>query len=204
MRWRLGTAMAVVAIFAEGEPALAQPSAPGPQAESEQAQPATAWPAPYLRPWYVPPLVDIEITEPGVELRVLHEHADPARDAPLVFCVAPGCRTALWADRYKIHVTETAHTLAGSRVIETRGPARIIVDPDTRTHRYLGLAMGIAGPVLVLLGAGLLTCGGGCERSRLDAGVTTLVGGIAITPVGWVMYGTSSKPEVEVRHPDGI
>jgi len=95
--------------------------------------------------------------------------------------------------------------VAGARVFETRGPAVVTVDPDTTEHRDLGLVMGIAGPIVTLVGVGLaLSCGPECnrstaERSRVGTGAFLVLGGLTITPVGWVMFGTSFKPEVEVR-----
>ena len=38
------------------------------------------------------------------------------------------------------------------------------------------------------------------DRARAGSGLVLLLGGLTITPVGWVMFGTSYKPEVEVTH----
>jgi hypothetical protein len=95
--------------------------------------------------------------------------------------------------------------------VDISGPSTVRVDPDTHAHRDGGLALGIAGPILMLVGMVALL-GNECwecsaeERERRNderrvpntlAGVG-LIGGLAITPIGWVMFGTSFKPEVEV------
>lgn len=172
------------------------------QAPPAAPQPAWGWaPAPLTA---LPPPVDLLSTEPGVSLSVFPERADPQRDPPLIYCASPPCRAPLWPGRYQIHVSEGPETLAGRRIFETRGPAQVSVDPDTQLHRTAGLVMGIVGPVITLVGLGVaMSCGPDCERSasdraRVSSGLVLLLGGLTITPVGWVMFGTSYKPEVEV------
>ena len=176
------------------------------RAEGPEAAPPPGWGWPPPPQLALPPPVELFSTEPGVSLSVFPERANPARDAPLVYCASPPCRVPLWPGRYQIHVSEGSETVAGRRVFETRGPAQASVDPDTQMHRTAGLIMGIVGPVITIVGLGVaLSCGPECERSasdraRVGSGLVLLLGGLTITPVGWVMFGTSYKPEVEVTH----
>jgi hypothetical protein len=152
--------------------------------------------------------VDLSSSTPGVGFKVYLEKSKPDRDAPIATC--PGnCRVFLAPGTYRFLVTETESTLKGSRVIDVTGPMAIDFDPDTRTQRSTGLVMGIAGPIAMLVGFGILL-GDGLhdeydERDDDEAGRTVggllLIGGLAATPIGWVMFGRSFKPEYEVRHP---
>lgn len=153
----------------------------------------------------MPLLVDLMATEPGVALQLFGEKANPASAAPIVECGSLPCRVALHPGKYKVRVTETESTLAGTRGIELREASTVTVDPDTTEHRSAGLAMGISGPILTLVGLGLILSAScyDCTDStrheeRAGLGLFALVGGLTITPIGWVMFGTSFKPEVEV------
>ncbi len=74
---------------------------------------------------------------------------------PLAEC--PGdCRLSLAPGRYKIFVHETPGTLAGSREVDISAPTTLRVDPDTQAHRSVGLGLGIAGPILMLVSLGVL------------------------------------------------
>lgn len=148
--------------------------------------------------------VDIIGTEPGLSFTISDKD-----DRPIAEC--PGnCRLQLLPGRYKVFVHATEDTLPGSRMVDIKGPSTVRVDPDTTAHRSAGLAMGIAGPILMLVGLiGLAAsaCEDGCYDENGDRNdndnangiaVLGILGGIAITPIGWVMYGTSFKPEVDV------
>ncbi|MCK6536851.1 MAG: hypothetical protein L6Q84_28115 [Polyangiaceae bacterium] len=155
------------------------------------------------RPYAVPPPVDLVSTEPGVSLSVFPERARPDRDPPLFECPTPPCRIPLWPGRYQLRVSEGPETLEGTRGFETTGPAQVSVDPDTHAHRTAGLVMGIVGPIAALVGVGMLASCSGSECREGDdflgsSGVLLFLGGLTVTPIGWVMFGTSYKPEVEV------
>ena len=49
----------------------------------------------------------------------------------------------------------------------------------------------------MLASCGDSECGRG-DSSRSSSGVLLFLGGLTVTPIGWVMFGTSYKPEVEV------
>lgn len=76
-------------------------------------------------------------------------------------------------------------------------------DPDTSAKKNTGLVLGITGPIMML--AGVATLLGHPQDSkednetRMQVGGFLLLGGLAATPIGWVMFGTSFKPEYEIR-----
>lgn len=150
--------------------------------------------------------VDLTSDTPGVGYRVYQAKARPGRDAPYVSCPGP-CRVVLPRGEYRFVVTETDVTLSGSRMITINAPSTIQFDPDTRDKRSAGLTLGIAGPVVMLVGlvvALASSCNGGCDGSSSSrehvawTGIGMMAAGLTATPVGWVMFGTSFKPEYEV------
>jgi hypothetical protein len=191
-------------------PPHAQPPPPAPPAPPAQPQGPHAMP-PWSLPWgtwapVAPVAVDLVSSTPGIGFKVFFEKSKPARDAPLATC--PGnCRVFLHPGTYRFLVTETDRTLSGSRVIDVTGPMAIDFDPDTTTQRSSGLVMGIAGPIAMLVGFGLLI-GDDLhdeyderdeDETRRTVGGLLLIGGLAATPIGWVMFGRSFKPEYEIR-----
>lgn len=154
--------------------------------------------------------VDLVSTEAGVVIDVYFPGARAGADAPIVSCPGP-CRVVLVPGTYQVAVRETEHTVSGSREIDVRGPTRITMDPDTTEHRSVGLGLGIAGPVAMVTGIALLVSAwddchyhDGSSRTRCGNdgaetfGLLSLVAGLTATPVGWVMFGTSFKPEYDV------
>ncbi len=198
---------------------VAPASQPSPHPSPYAYQPATAPPPPpgYATPYfpaYFPPGVPIELvsTEPGVGIDVYAPSARVGVDPPIVACDA-ACRVVVAPGTYKIFVRDTEDTVSGSREIDVSRPMRITMDPDTVEHRSVGLGLGIAGPIAMIVGIvvvigswqdcghgdydyaydGRRACGGNDSARAL--GILSLVGGLTATPVGWVMFGTSFKPE---------
>jgi hypothetical protein len=96
-------------------------------------------------------------------------------------------------------VRATDDTLAGGRVFELRQSTAIVVSPDHDSQRSGGLVLGIGGPVVTIVGAVLVLSSlcEGCGRSNnAGAGLLLMLGGIAVTPIGWVMFGRSFKPDL--------
>jgi hypothetical protein len=180
------------------------PAPPGYPPPGYSIPPGYAPPLAYLPPMFV----DLASTEPGVRVSIYPEKAKPGLAAPIVECASPPCRVGLYPGRYQLHVSEGPDTVAGSRGIEITAPSLVTVDPDTQEHRSVGLALGIAGPVLMLGGIVWAlseqcydtdNCRNTSDReTRAELAIFTMLAGIAITPIGWVMFGTSYKPEVEV------
>ncbi len=211
-----------IASVATAQPALPEPETfpelPHGLTEPPQQPPPQPPPTPQLRPpmpppwvpWPAVPTVEVDLTSstPDVGFQVYLEKAKPGRDAPIAVC--PGnCRVFLVPGTYRFVVTETKDTLSGSRMIDVTGPMAIDFDPDTTAQRTTGLVMGIAGPIAMLAGLGLVV--GDALDEEYDerdddetgrsVGGLLLIGGLAATPIGWVMFGKSFKPEYEITKP---
>jgi hypothetical protein len=86
---------------------------------------------------------------------------------------------------------------------------KITFDPDTKIKRTGGLILGIGGPIALAVGIALLidTTGFGedhpsnPDKTKQALGAFLLIGGLAVTPIGWVMFGTSKRPEYELSTP---
>jgi hypothetical protein len=191
---------------ASANPAPTLPPLPPavPTYPSQPQPPAPAYAAPY--PAYNAITVDLSGTVPSMGYEIYEAHSRPGKDAPLATCPGP-CRLILPPGEYHFRVTETADTLAGSRKLEINASSSIHFDPDTKAKRTTGLVLGIGGPILAILGFGTLLgascmdCTGSDRRNdgAVAAGAAMLLGGLALTPIGWVMYGTSYKPEYEIK-----
>jgi hypothetical protein len=140
----------------------------------------------------------------------------PGRTAALARCRLP-CGFWLRGGQYFIQVVETSDYLGGGRWVSVVGPTRLAITPRKPMKRTLWLVLGIAGAVAVTVGAGLFIDGD--ERlppSRLCAehvvcspswtaemigGLLTFAAGAAATPAGWVLFGKSFRPAIDVRRP---
>jgi hypothetical protein len=131
--------------------------------------------------------------------------------APLASCHLP-CGFQMQPGRYRIQVAETETTLRGSRPVIIEGPSRLTITPRERAKRTAGLVLGIGGIVAVVAGIGLMIdgthqqrCNGDfCRELEFDAeagaGLAVFLAGAAITPIGWVLFGKSFRPAVDVEH----
>lgn len=138
--------------------------------------------------------------------------AKPGEDRPLITCPR-SCRIQLQQGQYDIRVQETDETLAGTRPFTITHDTKIRFDPDTKTKRTAGLILGITGPIAIVTGIAIIISsihiepyGGsdGTNHSDNDkgaAGVLLLLAGLGATPAGWIMYGTSKRPEYELSVP---
>jgi hypothetical protein len=116
--------------------------------------------------------------------------------------------------RYRIEVLETADTLGGNRSVSVDGPSRLVITPRDRTKKSTGLVLGIGGGVAVVVGVALLlhgssdvpaTCdsSGSCTRpwnTEMTTGGFVALAGAIMTPIGWVMFGKSLRPAIDVEH----
>jgi hypothetical protein len=116
--------------------------------------------------------------------------------------------------RYRIEVIESEDTLSGSRPVSVDGPVRLVITPRDRTKRTMGLTLGIGGAVAVVVGIALLAHGssevpatcdsqGYCSRdwnTEMTTGGLVALAGAIMTPIGWVMFGKSARPAIDVEH----
>jgi hypothetical protein len=118
----------------------------------------------------------------------------------------------LWIPRgpYRLEIVETLENAGGSRPITIDGPSRLIVTPRDPGQRTRGLVLGIGGIALVAVGIGLMAdgvrtvcTGDACasnSRGEAAAGLLVFLAGAVTTPIGWVIFGKSSHPGVDVEH----
>jgi hypothetical protein len=145
------------------------------------------------------------------------EWVAPGSAPALAHCTLP-CGFQMPRGRYRLEVAESPNTLGGSRSITIDGPSRLVVTPRDRGKRTMGLVLGIGGVVAVVAGIALmadgvstyyrcdLNGGGPCTQvasfsGEASAGLAVFLVGAAMTPIGWVMFGKSFRPAVDVQHP---
>lgn len=118
------------------------------------------------------------------------------------------CDLWLAPRKYYLTVAETADTMGGTRAFEVEKPSRATVEPRTKAAHQGGLAMGITGIALVVLGSAAAIAGssGGHDNGESGTnavtglGILGVIGGAILTPLGWVAYGRSA-PAVRVESP---
>jgi hypothetical protein len=144
------------------------------------------------------------------------EYVAPGTAPPVAHCTLP-CGFQMPRGRYRLEVAETPNTAGGSRSIVIDGPSKLVITPRDRGKRSMGLVLGIGGIVAVVAGIGLMADGvstfyvcnntlDGCIQhtsfsTEAGAGLAIFLAGAAITPIGWVMFGKSFHPAVDVLHP---
>ncbi|MGE3672744.1 MAG: hypothetical protein AB7K71_23930 [Polyangiaceae bacterium] len=146
--------------------------------------------------------VTLESAEPGVRVELHHLRADPENSEPIVSCV-DRCSTWVQRGRYKFYTVGDGSFLSGSREIDIQDDVTIVIDPDTTEHRTVGLVLGVGG--IIGMGVGLsllLNAAVQGNDSKAEAGAWVFLGSLAAVPIGWVMFGTSFKPEWS-EHYDG-
>jgi hypothetical protein len=144
--------------------------------------------------------LEIRGSEPNLRLEI----QDPRTRTPLALCT-DACQATIVPGRYRLFVNATPTTRAGGRDVQISEPSRLLVTPRSEGRYSTGLALGIAGPVLMVLGSVVflvnindsLRDGSGSGDGAV-AGLGMMLGGIVMTPIGWVMFGTSLRPKVEV------
>jgi hypothetical protein len=147
--------------------------------------------------------IEIHGAQPNLQLEV----QDPKTRRPLALC-AGDCQATIMPGRYRLFVNATADTRPGGREVLIAEPSRLLITPRSEARYATGLVLGIAGPVLMVLGSVVLLNNAfdsidsdGNSRRSADAtmtGALMVLGGIVITPIGWIMFGTSLRPSVDV------
>jgi hypothetical protein len=129
---------------------------------------------------------------------------------PVAHCTIP-CELQMPRGPYSLEVLESPRLAGGSRPIVIDGRSRLVVTPRDRSMRTAGLVLGISGIAAIVGGIGLIADGLKAEcrgdvcssSSSTEAGVglAVLIAGAALTPIGWVIFGKSFHPGVDVEHP---
>ena len=127
-------------------------------------------------------------------------------DEPLIRCETP-CAPALEKGRYRVVLGDEWG--GGSTVLAVSRSASFRVERRDPTAAYWGLGLGIAGPLvflgggfaLILMNAGYEKCGENCTSASASPagealGIGMIVTGVALTVVGWILFGKNVKPKV--------
>lgn len=153
------------------------------------------------------PLVPIAIypeTPVRLELQL------PDTRQPVALCQG-ACTAYLPPGKYRLEVHAGSETRAGGRVVNVPGPSALFVKPRTEGMRTSGLTLGIAGSALLVGGMVLLATvldqdyddDGYRDHDRRDTlvplGVGAVVVGLVLTPIGWIRFGKSLRPAVDVE-----
>lgn len=150
-------------------------------------------------------VVQVRGTDPGTTFEI----ARPGLSSTRARCANP-CQITAPQGKYELHVYRGDREL-GTAGLKLTGPASFEVSPPNLERQKMGLTLGITGSAFFL--AGLVAVAyGTSERHRcgLDAACrdryestlwygagAAVLGGI-LSPIGWVLYGTSRSPKVRV------
>jgi len=171
----------------------------GRRAHAEGAAPAPLRPANALK-------LHLWTAEPGLRLELYRGQDHPRKDPPLDACVH-SC--TLWEPpgRYRLLVAGRpgSDVHRSFRDFKLARSSDLTVRPPLRTPRAVGLAMGITGIPVLILGIGyfLVQTGMGVGTglntpSQKLTAVTLLGGGAALTVSGWILFGLNRKPTLKL------
>ncbi len=108
---------------------------------------------------------------------------------------------------YWLTAAATDESVGGQRRFDVTSDSDVFITPRTHARRNLGLAMGIGGPIVAFAGmitfvASVLSSFDEAPRKSGQVGAILgggmFFGGIAITPIGWVLFAQRS-PAVDVN-----
>ncbi len=130
----------------------------------------------------------------------------PDTRLPVALCQS-ACTAYVPPGKYRLFVHPGFETRAGGRVVNVPGPSALFVKPRTEGMHTGGLAMGVTGSALVMFGfVTLLTTLDNPQPDHDDRNqvlvpmaLVGLVVGLVLTPIGWVRFGKSLRPAVEVE-----
>lgn len=130
----------------------------------------------------------------------------PDSRRPVALCQG-ACTAYLPPGRYRLEVHPGYETRGGARVVNVPGPSALFVTPRSEGMRTSGLAMGVAGSALVMFGfVTLVTTLDDPHHENDDRNqvlvpmaLVGLVVGLVLTPIGWVRFGKSLRPAVDVQ-----
>lgn len=227
MGLRRGSAVVAFALSVAGVAHADPPAAPAPPA-APPSPPAPPAPVAAPAPAFVPqlpmvaqqaptetvPVYIVTDSDEHVVVGVYPEWMKPGQGPPLARCTTP-CSLAMQRGGYRFDVEATDTVLEGNRVVGIGAPSRLVVTPRHTAQRTVGLVLGITGSVAVLVGSVLVlvalndtnSCaldGFDCSRtvahpSEAIAGALLVLGGAVAAPIGWVLFGKSHRPAIDVE-----
>jgi hypothetical protein len=93
---------------------------------------------------------------------------------------------------------------AGGQSFDLRSSSRVVVDPSSAALHWVGLGLGLTGPVMLVTTfvalAGSSPIGGKPEStwSRVFP-IVALTDILVVSPIGWVLFATTRGPDVFVE-----
>ena len=172
---------------------LASPLLGAGNAAAQEAAPAPAAPQP------LPGLLPIAVFPDDPALRFELQLPDTRR--PVALCQGP-CTAYLPPGRYRFFVHQTNGTRAGGRTVEIEAPSVVHLKPRTQGHYETGLTLGIVGSALIFISTLALLSNADGRGDHDDVIAISLLGfvtGAVLTPIGWVSFGRSLRPAVDVQ-----
>jgi hypothetical protein len=152
------------------------------------------------------PVVPIWITSeargPTYELRL------PGSESTVFFCRSQTCAAYVPSGEYEVYVSPTGDYAEGKRRVKIEKPSQLVIEPRDASAHTTGLVMGIGGTVLAVMGFTTLLVAANkpCDATSCDderatliwLGLGGLIAGAVLTPIGWVRFGKSFRPGVQV------
>jgi hypothetical protein len=189
MWWQTGARLAVLGAF------VASPLLSTGHAAAEETAPAQVAPQALAPPGLLP--IAVFPSEPGLRF----ELQLPDTRRPVALCQGP-CTAYLPPGRYRFFVHPTDGTRAGGRTVQIEAPSVVQLKPRTNGHYQTGLTLGIVGSALVFASTLTMLSSVGEGADHDDVFAVSLLGfvtGAVLTPIGWVSFGRSLRPAVDVK-----
>jgi hypothetical protein len=149
----------------------------------------------------------LDAREPGLYVELVPSPELAAARQPSVRCRG-GCQVSVLPGKYRLRVTKPGES-PSERALTLSEPERLSIGPSNPSASNAGLALGIAGPVLIILSVALviaeLDCSYNSEREYQTcetpdwvpgAALIGILGGAAMTPIGWVMFAKNRRPSI--------
>lgn len=129
-----------------------------------------------------------------------YELFDPDFPKPVAGCTG-SCTVYVLPGRYRLTVSPTHSTRAGTSSVRVEHGTRLEVSPRGYASRWAGLGTAVGGMGTMVAGVTLLATGSKASGSRFAVGLASFLMGAAATPIGWVIFGKSYRPSVRVLPP---
>jgi hypothetical protein len=172
-------------------------------------------------------IVTLRGTQAGLRYRLFAGD----EDRPLAAC-GEGCRIRLPQGRYRLQVAGPpgGDVRTSEQTVDVFEDSVLRVDPPSSSSRSTGLAVGITGASLLVVGGVVLyvgliaefvtyvrndqTCTTNVETGQVSCvsthhgtnwaiwtGAGMMVAGAIMTPIGWVTFAHNNRPRIEVMSP---
>jgi hypothetical protein len=194
-------------------------SSPDPAAPPNRASPLPPpLPPPMLPPpipWAEDPWFRVELSgdDPALRFQIYSLAKEADKKVPIHGCRNP-CRVMLPRGEYRVRVSGRPEQIEGDRKLEVTADTRARFTLPDRGAKTGGLALGIIGSALAAVGIMVVFlsswgshCGDSCAGDGSDdrkpvslyVGVSMVIVGAVLTPVGWAQFARNRKPGIEQR-----